>query len=44
MNKQEQIRQYLEQTFEALAKINPELANADRRRRANDMFLLYDIL
>ncbi len=39
MNKQEQIRQYLEQTFEALEKINPELANAEKRQRANEMFL-----
>ena len=39
MNKQEQIKQYLDETFEALAKINPDLASADKRQRANELFL-----
>ncbi len=39
MNKQEQIRQYLDQTFEYLAKINPKLASISRRQKANDRFL-----
>ena len=37
--KQEQIKQYLEQTFEALAQISPNLANTEIRQRANEKFL-----
>ncbi|MBR2833524.1 MAG: hypothetical protein IKE75_03730 [Bacilli bacterium] len=39
MNKQEQIRKYLEQMFEQLAQKYPNFVTADRKQRASDMFL-----
>ena len=39
MNKQEQIRQYLDQTFEQIAEKYPDFVTADRKQRASEMFV-----